>query len=220
MTMHRTRHRVDLLPLLDVFMVVLFVFASIQEETLQHTQAEHADVLAQARQQDVRLAMADAAWVRANAEVERLEQALAIEQTRAHADEVALGGVEALRQRDLLARMRAGAMFVEVEVSGRSNDDGSIINHCCYRIGEGTWHSCGDVPVTRDALEQWRVSDPDFVQVLGAPKADGPRFVFVRQNAAATYAIATRIGDVLRARYRDAQVYDGRADFLLETCAR
>lgn len=35
-----TRHRLDLLPLLDVFMVVLFVFATIQEQRLDDTTKE------------------------------------------------------------------------------------------------------------------------------------------------------------------------------------
>ena len=34
--MKRRRHSLDLLPLLDVFMVVLFVFATIQELSLIH----------------------------------------------------------------------------------------------------------------------------------------------------------------------------------------
>ena len=56
--MNRARPRLDLLPLLDVFMVVLFVFATIQEKQLDETQRDVEAERARAAELETELYMA------------------------------------------------------------------------------------------------------------------------------------------------------------------
>src|SRR5690606_11692541 len=177
------RHRLDLLPLLDVFMVVLFVFATIQEQRLDHTtrdaeqlqqriaEAEQALRRTEARERQ-REAELDAATrlqaedlAQAKGEAERLRREL--EELREgfakqeHATREALGqlGVpeQALEHVELLSRMLDKYSVFEIELAGGIDPSGELVTHCCFRADplNDQWRSCGIVPARPDDRARW-----------------------------------------------------------------
>jgi len=159
----RRRHSLDLLPLLDVFMVVLFVFATIQEQRLDDTthDAERLDrALAQAERALEAAALREQAEAReraagradeartalalteARAEVRRLRGELdelrerVLEQQAETKAELARAGLpaEALQRLDLLSRLLDRHGVIEIELVGQPDESGLPINHCCYRV--------------------------------------------------------------------------------------
>lgn len=158
------RHRLDLLPLLDVFMVVLFVFATIQEQRLDDTTrgrdrlqqrvAEVELVLREAQtreQQQQRRREAEGldedqerdealAELRSETELLRRELTKARRTVTEHKDEVraelAQAGVsERMLQRvDVLSRVLDKYSVFEIELTGAVDADGGVLSRCCYRV--------------------------------------------------------------------------------------
>lgn len=233
------KHRLDLLPLLDVFMVVLFVFATIQEQRLDATvqvrdelaerMADLEEVLRQTRaleqQRDrqvesevvAKAEQRDAALSEVKAEAEHLRRELqkARESFTEQKDEVraslAEAGVpeEALRRVDLLSRVLDKYSVFEIEVVGSLDEEGAIVNHCCYRVdplGDG-WQSCGEVPQTEEERENWLEGGAGgLTQALRRTKG-GNAMTLVRQDQRTTHRIATKMVDLLRERYSDQHFY-------------
>ena len=148
----RRRHALDLLPLLDVFMVVLFVFATIQERQLDassRTAAAMEHELQQLRAQQVdpaevaRIRQAQATAT-AEAEASRAELAraseaqtelrAALEQLRTATEQAAAtattSGAEVLRRQEVLARLLDHFSVFEIEIDGELAGD-VVVNHCC-----------------------------------------------------------------------------------------
>ncbi|MFV8749477.1 hypothetical protein ACNOYE_02870 [Nannocystaceae bacterium ST9] len=158
----RTRRSVDMLPLLDVFMVVLFVFATIQEHELEDSSEALATLERRVEVLEVEN-QAQRGWIAA---AERREQALA--------DQLAAAELEAAKVRDLdeqlaefrrlcgkatpggplcpaieldpktvqeqlatdtlLARLFDNVAVFEIELQGEVDLEREVLrNHCCFR---------------------------------------------------------------------------------------
>jgi hypothetical protein len=160
----RRRHSIDLLPLLDVFMVVLFVFATIQEQRLDDTtrdaerleqriaEADRALAAAtareatRAREQETRAAehALDAAALteardeaqHLRRELESLRQGVLDHQAETSAALARVGLPEQTLERlSLLSRLLEKHNVLEIELVGQPGEGGAPIeNRCCYRV--------------------------------------------------------------------------------------
>lgn len=158
----RARRSVDMLPLLDVFMVVLFVFATIQEHELEDSSQE-LEAAAQAQAQlEAELVLQREQAVAAEARAALLDEQRAAAQREADRtpalDELVAeyrklcgpakaGGplcpaieldpqtaAEQLATETLLARLFDNVAVFEIELEGEPDLERSILlNHCCYR---------------------------------------------------------------------------------------
>lgn len=230
------RHRLDLLPLLDVFMVVLFVFATIQEQRLDDTTRDatqlqqrvaEAEQVLQAREQAhdqaqqlalVEIARLDEALSETKAEAEHLRraldqahQSLATRQDQARR-ELALAGVpeQTLERIDLLSRVLDKYSVFEIDVVGTLGEDGQVINRCCYRTDPllDQWQSCGIVPAPLEERTAWLDEGAGgLVEALRRTKG-GNAMTLVRQHEReSTFRIASRLAEQLRERFSD-QIVD------------
>jgi hypothetical protein len=159
----RRRHSLDLLPLLDVFMVVLFVFAMIQERQLGESASASAAMereLAALRARAVEPAAAEPAAASESIARLRAEQAAsaasataaqgalaearrsqaelqaAMDELRAAAEEAAKNGTTA--GSEVLRRQEILARLLDHFSVFEIEVDGElggdgVINHCCYR---------------------------------------------------------------------------------------
>ncbi|MCY1054196.1 hypothetical protein [Nannocystis sp. SCPEA4] len=226
----RRRHALDLLPLLDVFMVVLFVFATIQEGQLDasaHSAAQLQAELQRLRAQQVdpgelaRLQQAEAAATSA-AEAARAELARAgeaqrelqsaLERLRATAEQAAATattpGDEVLRRQEVLARLLDHFSVFEIEVDGELVGD-DVVNHCCYRTEPlaGAWRSCGTVPAAGAELQDWLAEGgAGLVDALRRTRG-GNAMTIVRQNERATWRVARKLEEQLRERFPEHKIY-------------
>lgn len=160
--MKRRRHGLDLLPLLDVFMVVLFVFATIQEHELDDSAQAIAATTTQLAELEAELARAREAQVSAEARATLLDEqrdAAQREAAKLPALEAELaeyrelcgepkpGGprcpaielepqttAERLATDALLARLFDNVAVFEIELQGEVDlVQGLRFNHCCFR---------------------------------------------------------------------------------------
>ncbi|WAS97171.1 hypothetical protein [Nannocystis punicea] len=226
----RRRHALDLLPLLDVFMVVLFVFATIQEGQLDastHTAAALQAELQRLRAQQVdpgelarlRQAEADAS---ADAEAARAELArateaqtelrAALDQLRTAAEQAAAtattSGAEVLRRQEVLTRLLDHFSVFEIEIDGELTGD-AVVNHCCYRTEPlaGAWKPCGTVPAATTDLQDWLAEGgAGLVDALRRTRG-GNAMTIVRQNERATWRVARKLEEHLRERFPDHKIY-------------
>ncbi|HWB80571.1 MAG TPA: hypothetical protein VG755_36655 [Nannocystaceae bacterium] len=222
--MSRTRHRLDLLPLLDVFMVVLFVFATIQEQKLDETTR---DVLALADERD-----ATRAELRAReAELERAEQNLAsngeaaelrervgqleaaLAQVRADAEgalAAMAAGDDALRRQSVLTKLLDRYSVFELEIAGATDDSGAVINRCCYRTDpmSNVWTSCGEIPARPQDRTTWWDDGAGGLDLALRRTKGGNAMTVIRQDERASYRIAARMEELLRDRFAEHQIYD------------
>lgn len=158
----RRRHSIDLLPLLDVFMVVLFVFATIQEKRLDDTthDAERLEQqLARARHELEAATLREQAHAREHAagrdasdrtataladaqdeashlrgELERLRQRVVDREARTQAELAHVGlPAETLERLEVLSRLLDKHGVTEIEIVGQPSADGTQLNRCCYR---------------------------------------------------------------------------------------
>lgn len=226
--MKPARTRLDLLPLLDVFMVVLFVFATIQEQhieaTTQGVEAERERVAAlesQLAEAQARLAATPATAPDA---IEQARQAHELREQLRQRDEALtelradvqqtlddLGtGDDAIRERDVLAKLLDRYSVFEIEIDGEIDDAGAVINRCCFRddpLGS-VWASCGDVPVLPDERRAWLDTGAGGLVAALRRTKGGNAMTIVRQNDRATYRIAAALESALRERFEDHQIYD------------
>jgi hypothetical protein len=229
----RRRHRLDLLPLLDVFMVVLFVFATMQEHELDvstERRQQLRDELDVAQQQlgvaQSKLATAQATTIteataaaeQARAEAEQAQQrarqtseALQALRTETEAAlESFAPGEDAVRQHEVYRRLLDHFTVYEIEIHGVGGDD-AVVNRCCYRVDvqSDTWRSCGEVPAAQAQRQGW-LDDTGrgLVEALRRTKG-GNALTIVRQDEVATYRIASKLGELLRQRFDDHEIYAG-----------
>lgn len=223
----RRRHGLDLLPLLDVFMVVLFVFATIQERQLDVTARTTAALAAELRAQEVdrgelaRLRQEHAAALAASEAVRgeltrageaELELRAALEQVRATAEQAAATattpGDEVLRRQEVLARLLDHFSVFEVEIDGELVGD-AVVNHCCYRTEPlaGAWQACGAVPAATAELQDWLAEGGvGLIDALRRTRG-GNALTIVRQNERATWRVGRKLEEQLRERFPEHKIY-------------
>ncbi len=222
--MRRARHRLDLLPLLDVFMVVLFVFATIQEQRLDETTrdatalADERDrALARLQEREAELARAQAA-LRGDDEAEalrernrELEAALTELRADAQRDVAALGaGEDALRRQSVLTKLLDRYSVFELEISGDVDTEGAVINRCCYRTDPlaEVWTSCGEIPAQAQARATWWDDGGGGLDLALRRTKGGNAMTVIRQDERASYRIAARMEELLRDSFGEQQIYD------------
>lgn len=225
--MKRRRRGLDLLPLLDVFMVVLFVFATIQERQLDASAQATATLAAELAA--LRLEQAEVARLkREHAATAAAEQAVRDELTRLREEHAQLReiltelraaaeqaaatdatpGAEVLRRQDVLARLLDHFSVFEIEVDGELHGD-AVINHCCYRTEPlaGAWRACGEVPAATAELRDWLAEGGrGLVDALRRTRG-GNALTIVRQNERATWRIGRKLEEQLRERLPDHKIY-------------
>lgn len=204
--MRRSKHRLDLLPLLDVFMVVLFVFATIQEQRLDETTRA-----LESREEELQ-AQADAGEATALRErVRELEDTLAELRASAQATLAGLAaGDDAVRRQSVLVKLLDRYSVFELEIAGAIDENGAVINRCCYRTDplSATWTSCGAIPaVALDRATWWDEGGGGLDLALRRTKG-GNAMTIVRQDERAGYRMAARMEELLRDRFADQQIYD------------
>lgn len=232
--MKRRRHSLDLLPLLDVFMVVLFVFAMIQERQLGDSARASAamerelvalraravepeidaEAVARLRAEQAASAASATAAQGALADARRSQAELqaAMDELRAAAEEAArtgtTAGSEVLRRQEILARLLDHFSVFEIEVDGEVGGDG-VINHCCYRTEpiDGAWTSCGRLPAVTAELQDWLAEGGSgLIEALRRTRG-GNAMTIVRQNERATWRIGRKLEEQLRERFPDHKIY-------------
>lgn len=225
------RRSIDMLPLLDVFMVVLFVFASIQEGQLDSS----TQALETAKHEllDAQLSAATESARAAALAVELEVVAQERREIRAHHDELAseLAAYERAcgprtddgpicpaatpESRELVEiatvhqQVMANVAVFELEISGEVQANG-LVNHCCFRPNppEGEWQRCGVVPSHATARADWFDEGGDGLRDALRQTRDGYAIVLVQQDGAASYQIGQDLSNLLHARLRDHYVYD------------
>lgn len=238
----RRRHPIDLLPLLDVFMVVLFVFATIQEQQLEDTthdaerlaeraaQAERA--LQAASDRDRERTTEDERHAAALAEAERaadalrdelrlLREGIVDEQARTR-DTLARAGLpsETLERLDLLSRLLDKHGVVEIEITGHLGEDGVRVNRCCYRVDPlaERWQSCGLVPTHAGDRERWLDDGAHGLAEALRRTKGGNAMTLVRSDLEASHDIAGLLAALLRTRFSDQYVDAKEAPVLGARC--
>lgn len=229
----RRKHGLDLLPLLDVFMVVLFVFATIQEQQLGDSEEQTAalrEQLAAAREQQAAAQAQQRAAASGATELSEAREQLAqarevIARLHTSAEQAAataqLPGAEALRRQDVLARLIDHFSVFEIEIDGELVD-GVVVNHCCYRSEPLTtaWRSCGQVPALGAELRDWLAGGgAGLVESLRRTKG-GNALTIVRQNERATWQVGRKLEEQLRERFTDHKIYDEGVSLHATACAR
>jgi len=224
------KRSIDMLPLLDVFMVVLFVFATIQEQQLD-TSTQELDDLSEA------FASAAAERERQAARVEELEAELERSDARAkHAQELSerVGEYERVcgPERDGLVcppaqvnpdakaqaamsalheRLLDNIAVFEIEIEGSLNlVTGETSNRCCYRADPptGAWQSCGEMPSDEDQRLRW-FDDGAQGLVSGLSRTRGGKsIVLLRQGSTARHRLSNHLASLLRERMPSARIYD------------
>jgi len=228
----RRRHGLDLLPLLDVFMVVLFVFATIQEQQLDLSGHELAALRGEvsalrtaasvvraadpglvvtelARQQSEEALRSE--LVATREELVELHSALARLRQAAEAAAAtgATGGAEVLRRQDVFKKLVDQFSVFEVEIDG-ALVDGVVHNRCCYRTDplSSEWRACGEAPAAADALRDWLAEGgAGLVDALRRTRG-GNALTIVRQNERATFRVGRKLEEQLRDRFPDHKIYD------------
>lgn len=228
----RRRHGLDLLPLLDVFMVVLFVFATIQEQQLDVSEHELAALRAEAgalRADANALHAGDASPAVTELARQHSEQALRSElvRTREELTELqgalvrlrqaaeaaaatgATGGAEVLRRQEVFKKLIDQFSVFEIEIDG-ALVDGVVHNRCCYRTEplSSEWRACGEAPAASDELRDWLAEGgAGLVDALRRTRG-GNALTIVRQNERATFRIGRKLEEQLRDRFPDHKIYD------------
>ena len=225
--MNRARPRLDLLPLLDVFMVVLFVFATIQEKQLDETQrdveAERARAAELETELDDAVARARArteteAKAERDAELEEIREKLEareaeIRSLRSEAERVLAdrgAGEDAIRRTDVLSKLLDRYTVFEVEIAGQIGPDGTVTNMCCFRDDPmaDEWQRCGAVPAPSAARAQWLDDGGGGLVAALRQTKGGNAMTILRQDEHATYRIAAGLEALLRERFGEHQIYD------------
>ena len=246
--MRRRRHRprLDLLPLLDVFMVVLFVFATIQEKELSESVSEskrldrdNVELTRRVRELEERTSMdLEETVVRLETAQRRLEERTAelqearrdVERLHEQLDELheqldselarsGRPGREAVRRDDVLTKLLDHFSVFEIEIAGGRGSD--QVNRCCYRanLDDAVWRSCGELPSREEEIEAWIETGANgLVDALRKTKG-GNAMVVVRQDAHAAYQVSGKLEASLRSRFAQHEIYDdGLASHALD-CA-
>jgi hypothetical protein len=228
--MKRARTRLDLLPLLDVFMVVLFVFATIQEQqvevTTQGVEAERER--AAALESELAEAQARLAADPPSTQTQELREELrqrdeALAELRAEVrgtlDGLATGD-DAIRERDVLAKLLDRYSVFEIEIDGEIDDSGAVVNHCCFRddpLG-AVWQSCADVPVLEGERGAWLDTGAGGLVAALRRTKGGNAMTIVRQDTEVSHGAASLLAEQLRSRFPDRTVDVQTAPVLAARC--
>lgn len=208
------KRSIDMLPLLDVFMVVLFVFATIQEGQLDDSaalleQAENARLAAE-------VTAATESARAAALSLEHASQVAAYEQAcgprvangplcpAADDDTRELAEVAAVHEQ-LLTHV---AVF-EVEIAGELQPN-QIVDHCCVRIDppKGEWQRCGVIPAGEQQRADWFDDGGEGLRDILRETRDGYAIVLLKQDLSASYQVSKDFAWLLQERLRDHYVYD------------
>jgi hypothetical protein len=219
---------IDMLPLLDVFMVVLFVFATIQEQQLDSSTQELDSASAALEQRTAeleRLAAEHAVYERRSAQQTRREQELrelVDEYERVCGSRVANGplcpaaeAVPDARAQAAMAgvheRLLDNLAVFEIELDGRPDlEANKLRNLCCYRADppQGEWRRCGEVPTHEAAMFEWYDDGADGLRDGLSRTRGGKAIVLLRQSREARMRVSNDLAELLRARMKDVRVYD------------
>ncbi len=234
------KHRLDLLPLLDVFMVVLFVFATLQEQQLDESSQnrERLEAELQSRQaalealQDVHKstprAQEEPAASAAKRELSDLrtqyqEREADLERLRRATESTLLqlgANDDQLRRQDVLAKLLDRYSVFEIEIAGASDPEGPI-NRCCFRIDPlaTRWDSCGTVPNRRAELDVWIAAEGNALGSALRRTKGGNAMTIVRQDLAAKHRLSATLTSLLRTEFEDHQIYDAGATLMTPACS-
>ncbi|KIG17490.1 hypothetical protein DB30_03191 [Enhygromyxa salina] len=223
------RRNIDMLPLLDVFMVVLFVFATIQESELDSTaheieqlEAELVEAQAIAAAEAARAAT-QAAQLEVQAQHEKraaqLEAELANYQRacgpRLPGDPLCPAADPQRREQAETAVMQdqllANIAVFQIEIAGEVDlESGRVINHCCFRADppQGEWRRCGEVPYSRLAQSDWFDEGADGLRESLKQTREGYAIILLQQDKPASYQLTKDFAQLLQSRLRDHYVYD------------
>ena len=236
-----TKRSLDLLPLLDVFMVVLFVFATIQEGELDDSEQQNETLEAKAAAAEAKAKAATELLERVEAELEAELEVQTREAARASmldaenqqfrqacgprqpgGDLCPAANAEAKQLAELTdvqQRMLGAIAVFEVEIGGKADlDTGKLLERCCYRSDppDGEWSSCGDLPRTRQDRQDWFDAGADGLREALRETREGGAIVLLRQSELASHNAGSDLAELLRARLPDHYVYDdGIGDQLL-----
>ena len=221
----RSIRHIDMLPLLDVFVVVLFVFATIQEDEHEAERAEFERLVAQldvsARQQQAKAATRlkaaerEAADAKEAADKLRAEAASVVKQfILSNKDTLgvddARGVDEFLRREEVLDKLLNHFTVFEVEVVGEADADGSTVtNRCCYRTdtSKTTWKSCDTVPHRAAELDTWLQDGGDGLVAALRRTKGGNAMTVIRQDRTATYRVAHSLSASLLKFFPEHEIY-------------
>lgn len=218
---------IDMLPLLDVFMVVLFVFATIQEGKLDDTatQLQEAENAQLAAELTAATESARAAVLSAELAVSAPEAARAAELATqiadyeracgprvpdgplcpaAESDTRKLAEVAAVHEQ-LLSHI---AVF-ELEIAGERQPN-QILDRCCVRADppRGEWRRCGVIPHGEGPRADWFDDGGDGLRDVLRETRDGYAIVLLKQDLAASYQVSKDVARLLHERLRGHYVYD------------
>ncbi len=219
------QRRLDMLPLLDVFMVVLFAMttttttdadADADARAEPSTEASDSEAIAEARSARDRAeaALSEARQTSQKAAQRAKALAEALEDLRA--DATRRGGSP--RQSEVLERLLDQFSVFEIEVAGEPGDAG-IVNRCCFRSDlQEQWRSCGAVPALQIDREHWLEDGGEgLIDVLRRTKG-GNALTLVRQDEDATYRIAGALEDALRERLPEHRIYNEGVSLATPLC--
>jgi hypothetical protein len=179
------------------------VFATIQERQLHASRLESASL-----RDSIEVLESD----QPQREVEHLREALRAvrEAAEASAARGSVDGDEALRRQDVLSKLLDQFSVFEIEIAGRLEETGIVLNRCCYRTDPfaSSWQSCGDIPVDPPSRVAWESEGAGgLVESLRRTKG-GNAMAIVRQDEVATYRISGKLETLLRERFVDHKIYD------------
>ena len=224
---------IDMLPLLDVFMVVLFVFATIQEQQLDSSTRERDEATAalaaateaqvtleeqlegatrEAEQAEAKVEASDARERSVRAERDELREACGPRQPGGPvcpaADPARKAAAEVVA---VHARLLGKLAVFEVQLEGVPDlETGKLRTRCCYRADppDGDWQACGEVPGEELERAAWLEAGADGL-VDGLAETDGSAaVVLLSQDAGAKFLVSDDLADLLRERFPDHRVYD------------
>jgi hypothetical protein len=221
------KRSIDMLPLLDVFMVVLFVFATIQEGQLDDTtaqlaQAETARLVAEltAGTESARAAVLSAELAVSAPEAARatkLATRLA-EYERACGPRVPDGPLcpaaepQTREQAEVAAvheQLLSHVAVFELEIAGERRPN-QILDHCCVRVDppHGEWRRCGVIPSGEGARADWFDDGGEGLRDILRETRDGYAIVLLKQDLDASYQVSKDVARLLHERLRGHYVYD------------
>ncbi|PRQ09179.1 hypothetical protein [Enhygromyxa salina] len=223
------KRSLDMLPLLDVFMVVLFVFATVQESELDSTIREVDELQAKLLEAQVMHAAeaARASVLAAQVEVQaqqrdratQLEAELADYQRacgpRGADDPLCPAADPERREQAEIAVMQdqllSNIAVFQIEIGGEVDlESGRVINHCCFRADPpiGEWRRCGEVPYSRIAQADWFDEGANGLRESLKQTREGYAIILLQQDKPASYQLTKDFAQLLQSRLRDHYVYD------------
>lgn len=226
----RRKHSLDLMPLLDVFMVVLFVFATIQERELEGSTKEadelRAEVEALREQQADRseLERARAAEAQAREQAAALQNELAVlrEKTERAVARANVSGAEVLRRQEVFDKLVDHFSVFEIEITGEVAG-ADYTNRCCFRSDpfDDAWRPCGRIPPQSDALANWLDGDEGAGLVAALRRTKGGNaLTIVRQSTEASNRLSGSVEELLRQRFPEHEIYDLGVSVSADACPR